>query len=126
MAKILIVDDSEMFRDELRNALTSGGHTVVEGCDGLDGLNQAKENDGVDIIISDFNMPEMNGIQMVTMVKEIDAYKSTPVFILTTETSPELKQHATKAGGMAWIIKPFVADKLLAGINKVLGMKKAS
>ena len=68
-------------------------------------------------------MPEMNGIQLVTMVKELDAYKDTPIFILTTETSPELKQHATKAGVMAWIIKPFVPEKLLSGIKKVLAQR---
>ncbi len=126
MAKILIVDDSEMFRIELRAALEGGGHTIIEGKDGVDGLHVAKQHNDVDIVITDFNMPEMNGLQMVTMIKELPVYKSAPIFILTTETSPELKQHANKAGVMAWIIKPFVADKLLMGIEKVLKMKKAS
>ncbi len=124
MAKILIVDDSEMFRDELRATLESGGHDIIQGIDGLDGLNKAKENDGIDIIISDFNMPEMNGIEMSTMIKDIEKFKKTPIFILTTETSPELKSHATKVGVMAWIIKPFVAKKLLAGIEKVISSCK--
>ncbi len=123
MAKILIVDDSEMFRDELREALVDGGHTVVEGVDGLDGLNKAKENADVDLLISDFNMPEMNGIEMVTSIKDLDSYKDTPVFILTTETSPELKQHASQVGVKAWIIKPFMAEKLLLVVDKILSIK---
>ncbi|NRA67374.1 MAG: response regulator [Pseudobacteriovorax sp.] len=123
MGKILIVDDSDMFRDELKLALKNGEHEVLEASDGLDGLNKAKESSGIDIIISDFNMPELNGLQMVAMIKELEQYKTTPIFILTTETSPELKQQATTAGVMAWIVKPFVEKKLLMGISKILSMK---
>ena len=124
MGKIFIVDDSEMFRVELRTALEGGGHEVVDAYDGMNGLNVAKEHHDFDIVISDFNMPELNGLQMVEEIKKLDSYKSTPIFILTTETSPELKTKAKEVGVMAWILKPFVPEKLLAGIDKVLKSKK--
>ncbi|MDD9950040.1 MAG: response regulator [Zetaproteobacteria bacterium] len=120
MANILIVDDSEMFRQELRDTLNEGGHRIIESADGLEGLQKAKESQDIDIIISDFNMPGMNGIEMVRLIKDLPKYETTPVFILTTETSPELKKYATQAGVMAWIVKPFVPEKLLLGIRKVL------
>ena len=120
MPKVLIVDDSQMFREELRSILESAGYSVVEACDGFDGLQKAKANDDVDMILCDFNMPEMNGIQMVPLVKEMPAYENTPVFFLSTESSPELKVHAKEVGVTAWIIKPFIAEKLLECIEKVL------
>ena len=126
MAKILIVDDSEMFREELREALEKGGHEVVDAYDGLNGLSVAKEQTGLDIVITDFNMPEVNGLQMVEELKKLEAFQTTPIFVLTTETSPELKNQAKKAGVMAWILKPFVPEKLLMGIDKVMKMKNAS
>lgn len=120
MAKILIVDDSEVFREELREALERGGHDITDAEDGLKGLNTAKEHDHFDIIISDFNMPELNGLQMIEEIKKLNQFAKTPVFVLTTETSPNLKTKAKEIGVMAWIMKPFVEKKLLLGISKVM------
>ena len=89
--KILIVDDSDTLRIQLKKALEEAGHIVVEGKDGRDGLIKAQENIDTQLIICDYNMPEMDGITMCRKIREITALKSIPIFMLTTETSPELK-----------------------------------
>lgn len=124
MAKILIVDDSDTLRIQLRTLLQECGHTVLEGEHGLDGLMKAKENSDINLIICDFNMPEMDGITMCRKVHELPALAQVPTFMLTTESTPELKALGKEAGIMAWIVKPFNADKLKAVVEKVLQTKK--
>ena len=124
MAKILIVDDSDTLRIQLRGILEESGHTVLEGEHGLDGLMKAKENPDINLVICDFNMPEMDGITMCRKVHEMPALAHIPIFMLTTESTPELKALGKEAGIMAWIVKPFNADKLKAVVDKVLVMKK--
>ena len=104
MAKILIADDSETLRLELKEVLERGGHNVVEACDGADGLKKAEESHGVQLIISDYNMPGLDGITMIAKIKQIDRYKLVPVGMLTTESSKELKQSGKEAGVVVWVV----------------------
>jgi two-component system chemotaxis response regulator CheY len=120
MAKILIADDSETLRLELKEVLENGGHVVVEAQDGADGLKKAEEHQGVQLIISDYNMPGLDGITMITKIKQIERYKEVPVGMLTTESSKELKQSGKDAGVVVWVVKPFDPERLLKTVDKVL------
>lgn len=120
MAKlILVVDDAITVRNLAQFALTKGGYQVIEAEDGIKGLAAAKANK-VDLIISDLNMPNMNGMDMVRGIKADPKIKDIPIFMLTTEASPESAQQGKELGVTAWIVKPFVPDKLLAAVNKIL------
>jgi len=121
--KLLIVDDSSMLRDMLTYALNEGGYNeVTEGVDGLDGLGKAKEVQH-DLVIVDYNMPNMNGIEMIKSIRKLENYKGIPIFMLTTERSEDLKQEAKSAGATGWITKPFVPEQLLKAVNTVLNKK---
>jgi two-component system chemotaxis response regulator CheY len=121
--KLLIVDDSSMLRDMLTYALNEGGYNeVTEGIDGVDGLKKAKETQH-DLLIVDYNMPNMNGIEMIKAIRKLENYKTIPIFMLTTERSEDLKQEAKSAGATGWITKPFVPEQLLKAVNTVLNKK---
>jgi two-component system chemotaxis response regulator CheY len=121
--KLLIVDDSTMLRDMLSYALNEGGYSdVTEAVDGVDGLNKAKSTN-YDLIISDVNMPNMDGITMVSEVRKLPQYAKTPILVLTTERSDEMKSKGKAAGATGWIVKPFVPDQLLKAVNIVLNKK---
>tara|TARA_B100000902_G_C26670599_1_gene602878 strand:- start:90 stop:458 length:369 start_codon:yes stop_codon:yes gene_type:complete len=120
MTKILIVDDANTIRMQLRDILESEGYDVVEGVHGADGLAKAQENTDIDLIITDYNMPEMDGVAMCRKIKEIDAHSKVPMFMLTTESTSDLKELGKQVGVMAWIVKPFNEDKLKLVIKKVL------
>ncbi|MCX6128891.1 MAG: response regulator [Proteobacteria bacterium] len=120
MAKILIADDSETLRLELKEVLEHGAHTVVEAADGVEGLKLAEDEHGIQLIISDYNMPGLDGITMVSKIKLIDRYKNVPVGMLTTESSKDLKQAGKEAGVVVWIVKPFDPKRLLSIIDKIL------
>jgi len=120
MAKILIADDSETLRLELKEVLERGGHLVIEALDGADGLKKAEEHQGIQLIISDYNMPGIDGITMISKIKQIDRYKEVPVGMLTTESSKELKQSGKEAGVVVWVVKPFDRERLLKTVDKVL------
>lgn len=120
MAKILIADDSETLRTELREVLEGAGHEVIEAVDGTDGLRKAEEAHGVHLIISDYNMPGLDGITMIRKIKEMERYASVPVGMLTTESSKELKATGKEAGVIVWFVKPFEPSRLLSTIDKVL------
>ncbi|HIP12204.1 MAG TPA: response regulator [Arcobacter sp.] len=123
MMKLLIVDDSTMLRDMLSYALNEGGYTdVTESIDGVDGLSKAKETQ-YDLIISDVNMPNMDGLTMVGEVRKLPQYVKTPILVLTTERSDEMKTKGKQAGATGWIVKPFVPDQLLKAVNIVLNKK---
>ena len=120
MAKLLIVDDSTMLRDMLNYALNEGGYTdVVEAVDGVDGLAKAK-NTNFDLIITDVNMPNMDGLTLIGELRKIPQYLKTPILVLTTERSDEMKAKGKFAGATGWIVKPFVPDQLLKAVNIVL------
>jgi two-component system chemotaxis response regulator CheY len=120
MAKtILIVDDSASVRQVVTIALKGAGYEVIAGVDGKDALSKLT-GQRVHLIISDVNMPNMDGITFVTEVKKLPAYKFTPVIMLTTESQEEKKKAAQEAGAKAWVTKPFQPPQMLAAVSKLI------
>jgi two-component system, chemotaxis family, chemotaxis protein CheY len=120
MAKrILTIDDSKTIRDMLLLTLADAGFEVLQAVDGQDGLDVlCKEQ--VDVVITDINMPRMDGYEVIRQMRKNDAYKSMPILVLTTESEAEKKNLARVAGATGWMVKPFDPDRLIATINKVL------
>lgn len=120
MAKtILIVDDSASVRQVVSIALRHAGYDVIEGHDGKDALSKLK-GQKVHLIISDVNMPNLDGIGLVKAVKEMPAYKFTPIVMLTTESQEAKKREGQAAGAKAWIVKPFKPDQLMGVVQKLV------
>jgi two-component system, chemotaxis family, chemotaxis protein CheY len=120
MAKtILIVDDSASVRQVVTIALKGAGYDVIEGNDGADALTKLT-GQKVNLIISDVNMPNMDGITFVKEVKKLANYKFTPIIMLTTESQEGKKQEGQAAGAKAWIVKPFQPDQLLDAVSKLI------
>jgi len=120
MAKILIVDDSESQRTQLRSDLEKGQHSVIEAGNGHEGLDQLSKNPDVSAIICDVNMPGMDGLTMCLKIKQMNSFPNLPIFMLTSEATAEIKKTAKENGVRAWITKPYVAEKLLGALDKVL------
>jgi two-component system, chemotaxis family, chemotaxis protein CheY len=120
MAKILAVDDSASMRQMVAFTLKGAGHTVFEAVDGMDALVVAKKQSGFDLVISDVNMPNMDGITLIRELRAIPDFKFTPILMLTTESGTDKKSEGKAAGATGWIVKPFNPDQLLATISKVL------
>ncbi|MFP8780276.1 response regulator [Hydrogenophaga sp. RWCD_12] len=121
MAKtILIVDDSSSLRMVVRLALTRAGYEVLEAGDGKEGLAQLEKAGKVHLIVSDVNMPIMDGIAFVTEVKKHPRHKFTPVVMLTTEGQDAKKEQGKAAGAKAWICKPFNPPQLLDAVSKLI------
>jgi two-component system, chemotaxis family, chemotaxis protein CheY len=123
MAKILVVDDSDTVRGQLRKDLESVGHTVLEAENGMVGIAVLESNTDVQLILCDVNMPILDGIGMVERLYQNEALRKIPKFMLTTEASADMKQRAKAVGVRAWLVKPYSADKLLAAINTILNVK---
>ncbi len=120
MAKtIMIVDDSATLRQVVSIALKGAGYDVIEGCDGKDALSKLT-GQKVHLIVSDVNMPNMDGITFVTEVKKLPAYKFTPVIMLTTEAGEDKKAAGQAAGAKAWVVKPFKPDQMLNAVSKLI------
>jgi two-component system, chemotaxis family, chemotaxis protein CheY len=120
MAKtILIVDDSASVRQVVSIALKGAGYDVLEACDGKDALSKLT-GQKVHLIISDVNMPNMDGITMVKEVKQLPNYKFTPIIMLTTESQEGKKQEGQAAGAKAWVVKPFRPEQMLAAVSKLI------
>lgn len=117
--KILICDDSVSIRQMLILTLSDAKYDVTESKDGMQALELAKQNN-FDLIITDVNMPLLDGLSLVKKLRILPEYRFKPILLLTTETDPEKKKQAKMAGATGWIIKPFDPDKLLAAIRKVL------
>jgi len=119
MKRILTVDDSASVRQMVSFTLRKADYEVVEAVDGKDGL--AKVSSGkFDLIITDLNMPNMDGIQMMTAVRKLPGYSFIPILMLTTESQAEKKDAGRKAGATGWIVKPFNADQLIAVVQKLV------
>uniref|UniRef100_UPI001FE213C5 response regulator n=1 Tax=Actinoplanes subtropicus TaxID=543632 RepID=UPI001FE213C5 len=116
---ILVVDDSASVRQVVSIALKGAGYEVIQGSDGRDALKQL-DGKRIHLIISDVNMPNMDGITFVTEAKKIAAYKFTPVIMLTTESQEEKKRQAQAAGAKAWVTKPFQPEQMLAAVSKLI------
>lgn len=120
MSKIIIIDDSEVSRFETRKTLEHGGYQVIEAVDGIDGYACVKKHPEAKLIICDMNMPKMDGISMCGKIRELPEINKIPIFMLTTESTPTVKQRGKEVGIVAWIIKPFVPDTLLSAIKKII------
>jgi two-component system chemotaxis response regulator CheY len=121
MAKtILIVDDSASLRTVVRMSLARAGYDVLEAEDGTDGLKKLDASPKVHLIISDVNMPNMDGITFVTKVKQHARHRFAPVIMLTTEGQDAKKEQGRAAGAKAWIVKPFNPPQLLDAVSKLI------
>lgn len=116
--KIMVVDDSSAIRQTLMFSLKSQGYDVVEASDGVSALSLIRET-AVGLLISDVNMPEMNGIELLKKIREDVVNRHTPVIMLTTESSMDLIEEAKKAGARAWIKKPFKFEQLIDTVKKL-------
>ncbi|BDB21815.1 MULTISPECIES: response regulator [Pseudomonas] len=120
MAKnVLVVDDSSSVRQVVGIALKSAGYDVIEASDGKDALNKLT-GQKVHLIISDVNMPNMDGITFVKEVKKLANYKFTPIIMLTTESQESKKAEGQAAGAKAWVVKPFQPAQMLAAVSKLI------
>lgn len=120
MAKtIMVVDDSASLRQVVSIALKGAGYDVIEGCDGKDALSKL-QGQKIHLIISDVNMPNMDGISFVKAVKQLPTYRFTPIIMLTTESQDEKKREGQAAGAKAWLVKPFKPELLLGAVQKLV------
>jgi two-component system, chemotaxis family, chemotaxis protein CheY len=118
--RILAVDDSPSVRQMVKLTLTGAGYEIVEAGDGAEGLSKARATT-LDMVVTDLNMPVMNGLGLIRELRKLPAYRGVPILFLTTESDPEMKQQAKAAGATGWITKPFQQDQLVAIVKKVLG-----
>jgi two-component system chemotaxis response regulator CheY len=120
MAKmILAVDDSVSMRQLVSFALSAAGYNVIEAGNGAEAV--AKLSASVDMVITDLNMPKMDGIELITHIRTKSAHKHIPIIMLTTESQPAKKEAAKAAGATGWMVKPFRPEQLLATVSRVLG-----
>ena len=119
-ARILTVDDSASIRLTTRVTLSNAGYAVTEAVDGLDGLNKLKGGE-YDLVVTDLNMPNMDGLTMIRELRTLPAHTGVPVIFLTTESDGEIKAQAKAAGATGWLTKPFDPESLVKIAKKVLG-----
>ncbi|QDG53586.1 response regulator [Persicimonas caeni] len=119
MAKILVVDDSRSLRQMVCFTLREAGYDIMEATNGVEALEVA-EAESADLVLTDVNMPQMDGITLVGKLRELSSYRFTPILILTTESTTDMKMKGKQAGATGWLVKPFDPDKLLATIQRVL------
>ena len=121
MHSILAVDDSASMRQMVAFTLKGAGYNVIEAADGQEALDKAKERgETVDLVLTDQNMPRMDGITLVQNLRGMATYASTPILILTTESSDEMKAKGKAAGATGWLVKPFDPGKLLDVVRRVI------
>lgn len=114
---ILIVDDSASMRQMLSIVLKGAGHAVTEASDGAEGYQKLSDN--IEAVITDYNMPEMNGAELIRRIRGGDKNRSVPILVLTTESDREKKDIGRIAGATGWMTKPFQKDALLGALNKI-------
>jgi two-component system chemotaxis response regulator CheY len=119
--KILIVDDSRTIRQQVGTALIQAGYQIVEAEDGLEGLTAIGAQSDLVMVICDINMPNMDGIEMLTAMKADEKNAGLPVVMLTTEGKAELIQRAKRIGAKGWMVKPFKPEQLIAVVRKIVG-----
>lgn len=116
--QILIVDDTQTMREMVEFTLKQAGFSVSKAEDGQKGLEQAKTAQ-FDAVITDLNMPNMNGFELIRALRDMGNYKFTPILMLTTESDDSKKAEGKAAGATGWIVKPFSPEKLVSVVNKV-------
>ncbi len=124
MAKILVVDDSDALRATVEDVLVEAGHEVVLGADGHEGLSLAIETKGLDLIITDFNMPGLDGITMCHAIRDRLPGHTIPIVMLTTEGLQAVKEMGKAVGVVAWVMKPYENEKFISIITKILQREK--
>jgi two-component system chemotaxis response regulator CheY len=116
--RILTIDDSKTMRDMLMLTLADAGFDVIQAVDGKDGIDML-ERENVDVVITDINMPRMDGYEVVRQLRARPEHKTTPILVLTTESEAEKKNIAREAGATGWLVKPFDPERLIATVRKV-------
>ena len=119
LKQILIADDSESIREILAFSLERAGYSVLVATDGLEAFN-ILDGRPVDLLLTDYHMPNVNGLELITRVRQLDAYKYMPILVLTTEKQTDFVKEAREAGATGWLLKPFNTDKLLQTLRKVI------
>jgi two-component system, chemotaxis family, chemotaxis protein CheY len=119
VARILVVDDSTTMRQMVSFTLTDAGHEVTEAPDGIKALEAAKAKK-FDLVITDVNMPGMNGLDLVKSLRALGEFKFTPILVLTTESGADVKNRGREVGATGWIVKPFSPEVLIQTLRKVL------
>ena len=119
MTKILVVDDSASIRQMVTFTLSGAGYDVTDACDGQQALDAAKSQQ-FDVVVSDVNMPIMDGITLIKELRKLPQYRTTPLLLLTTESSGDKKMEGKQAGATGWIVKPFNPEQLLKTIKRVI------
>lgn len=115
---ILIVDDSASMRQMVNFTLTASGYNVVQAVHGKDAMNKLGNGTKIDMVITDLNMPEMDGIEFIKQMRANSSYKFTPVVMLTTESKDSKKEEGKHAGASGWIVKPFTPEQLIDVVKK--------
>lgn len=117
--QILIVDDSESIREILAFSLEKAGYRVMVACDGKDAL-QYFDGRSIDLLLTDYHMPNLNGLELITKVRQTESYKFMPILVLSTENQLEMIREARNSGATGWLMKPFSTEKLIRTLRKVI------
>jgi two-component system chemotaxis response regulator CheY len=120
MAKVLIIDDAEEVRESLRTYLVSQGYEVIEASDGKEGLEKSLHGHGIDVIITDHNMPEMSGLDMLRAIRSDRRYRNTPILFHTNESRPDFRATAQELGVKGWLVKPVPPQVLKQLLDKLI------
>jgi two-component system chemotaxis response regulator CheY len=116
--RILVIDDSETIRQQVKQALAATGYEIIEAVDGVDGLEKLRALADLDMALCDVNMPRMNGLDMIAEVQR--SGPKIPILMLTTEGQPSLIRRARESGAKGWIVKPFKPELLVAAVTKLI------
>lgn len=122
MAQVLVVDDSNTVRSEVSDFLKANGLSVAVAVDGRDGLAKLKSDPGIRLVVSDVNMPNMDGLTMAEKIRSELGNASVNIVMLTTENTPSMKERGKAAGIKGWIVKPFNGPSVIATFKKLAGM----
>jgi two-component system chemotaxis response regulator CheY len=120
MKTVLVIEDSLPMRQMVACTMQTHGYEVIEAVDGIDGLGKAMGH-AVDLVLTDQNMPHMDGLSLIRSLRGLPDYASTPILMLTTESSSAMKSEGRAAGATGWIVKPFDPQRLVEVVRKLIG-----
>lgn len=123
MKKVLIVDDSDMIRNQLKQIVIDQGYECIAASDGKEGYETFEANPDVSLIITDVNMPNLSGLEMVEQIRNLEAGKTVNIFVLTSGEDPDSVQKGKSMGVKAWIVKPINPETIKMGLNRFLNTK---